>query len=155
MSLLFDRLRASEIMQEIDPKTSPYSVGRDKEGAPYLFYNMEEFEDLMGHEVKFYSNGVLLSLKDKFKTSEDEQSFIFYNNNKQRVLNITNSKNLDSKAPNVDYQVVVHRGFVEVTETNRETKEKETYFQSIKTCCKVTDVFNTNDVVLDDNCHQF
>ena len=155
MSLLFDRLKSSEIMKEIDPKDSPFSVGKDKEGAPYLFYNMEEFEDLMGHEVKFFPNGVLLSLKDKFKQKPDEQSFIFYNNKKQIVLNVTNSKILNSQAPNNDYNIVVHRGFIEVTETNRETLEKETYFKSIKTCNKVVDVFNTDDIVADDKCNQF
>ena len=46
-----------------------------------MFFQGEEHADLMGHEVTFYTNGVLLTLKDKHKTYPDlEKSFIFYNN---------------------------------------------------------------------------
>ena len=142
MSILFDRLKSNPILEEVDPEKTPFSYGRS-EGAPYLFFNREELQDLMGHEIKFYKSGVLLVFKDKHKEHENENSFIFFNNEGKQVLSISNIKyngyNPRNK-PKTTISLTPREGFIQIKSENLETEEIDEYFVSIKDGTIIHDV---------------
>ncbi len=143
MSIL-KQIKNQEELQPISREESKhFSEGRS-EGAPYLFYNKEEFCDLMGHAVTYYETGVLLTLKDINKDYPDiSRSFEFYNNNKEQVLKIHNRNkyifNQETRTgrylrPIKDIEVKVFKDYLYVKETMLETQEVEEYFIDVHTC---------------------
>lgn len=145
MSIMFDKLRENPIMEEISMDETPFSYGRS-EGAPYLFFKGDEWYDLMGHEIKYYKCGVLLSLKEKYKEHPDEDSFTFFNNSGEKVLEITNIKyygNSSRNKPKTKINLIVRDRMLEVKVTDIEKNLTEEYFVSINDKYKIYDVFES------------
>jgi len=130
MTILFDQLSKQPIMSEVSMEDTPFSYGLS-EGAPYLFFKGNDWQDLMGHEIKYYSSGVLLKLKDKYKEHENENSFVFFNNNGDVIFELSNIKYngySDRKKPNTVINVVVRENALHVRILNLTTNETEEYF---------------------------
>jgi len=129
MTILFDQLSKQPIMSEVSMEDTPFSYGLS-EGAPYLFFKGNDWQDLMGHEIKYYSSGVLLKLKDKYKEHENENSFVFFNNNGDVIFELSNIKYngySDRKKPNTVINVVVRENALHVRILNLTTNETEEY----------------------------
>ena len=147
MSIFFDRLRSNPILDEIDPEKSNFSFGRS-EGAPYLFFKGEELQDLMGHEIKFYNSGVLLVFKNKHKEHDNENSFMFFNNEGKQILSLSNIKDNGygcRKRPSTNIDLIVRDGFIQINLLNEQTNQNEEYFVSIKEGKKIYDIFEQKD----------
>ncbi len=140
MSLL-EELEQIEELKEAEPiaesESKCFKVGRS-EGAPYLFHDFEEYCDLMGHGVVFYSTGVLMYMKDKNKDFETSRSYVFHNNEKMEVLKAHNRRsqfNPETRTskylpPIKDIEVKVFEDYVYSRETMFETNEiKETLIE--------------------------
>lgn len=128
---LHKKLKGAKELKPIEEKCSKHFKSGRSEGAPYLFYKDEEFCDLMGHEIVFYPNGVLLQLKDRYKDHPTSKSYVFYNNNKVRIVKSHNRRpsfNLETRTntylpPLVDIEIKVYENYIYLKETNLETKE--------------------------------
>ncbi len=126
----FEQLRNNPIINEITMEDTPFSYGLS-EGAPYLFFKDEEWQDLMGHEIKYYSSGVLLKMKEKHKEHSNEDSFVFYNNNGDVVFELSNIKHngySERKKPKTLINVIVREEALHIKVLNLETNETEEYF---------------------------
>ena len=147
MSIFFDRLKSSPILEEIDQEKTNFSFGRS-EGAPYLFFRGEEHQDLMGHEIKYYNSGVLLVFKDKHKEHENENSFMFFNNDGKQVFSwsniIYNGYNA-RKQPENKINIVVRESFLQVEILNLKGEKLDEYFVSVKSGQKLYDIFEKKE----------
>lgn len=156
MELLKKLKGLKELEPSVEQKSRYFEFGRS-EGAPYLFYKGEEFCDLMGHEIIYYPNGVLLRLKDNCKDFETSKSFVFYNNNKLRVAKAHNRISVfDFKArmstyrpPEKDIEVKVYQDYIYVRETNFKTKEVEEQIISVHTGEKLNNIIESNQLSID------
>ena len=131
-------------LEEIDQSQSPFESKRNREGDWCLFFKKQEVNELFGHYVKFYPNGVLLILKDEAKDflrknypniKYESKSFIFYNtenveniNDKEPIFSIHNrNKNIDNKTydePLRDIDIIVCEHYLYVKESiGNKTKE--------------------------------
>lgn len=154
---LYKKLRGLKELDPIDEKQSKHFKNGRSEGAPFLFYNDEEFCDCMGHELVFYPNGVLMRIKDKLKDFETSRSFVFYNNNKLKVLKAHNrrsSYNLamrmsDYLPPLKDIEVKIYENYIYVKETNFETKEVEEQIISVHTGEKLNNLAESEQLSID------
>lgn len=147
MSIMFDNLRKNPIMQEVPMSETPFSYGLS-EGAPYLFFKGEDWQDLMGHEIKYYSSGVLLKMKDKHKEHNNEDSFIFFNNNGEKVFEISNIKYngySNRNKPNTVINIIIRERVLHVTVLDLNTNKTDEYFVSIKHKNKIYDVFENKN----------
>ena len=136
-------LQSQKQLEEIDPSLSRFESKRNREGDWCLFFNKQEIDELFGHYVKFYPNGVLLVLSDDAKDflkknypelKYESKSFIFYNdekvdniNDKQPIFKIHNrNKNRDTKSyeePIRDIEIVVCEHYLYVKEIGNSIKE--------------------------------
>ncbi len=123
-------------LEEIAPEKSPFESKLNKELDHCLFFKKEEVTELMGHYVKFYPNGVLLVIQDKYKDFSrknnpdlkyESKSFIFYNNepvenaqDKEPIFKIHNrnwkSEVRELQPPVKDVDVKVYEHYLYVTE---------------------------------------
>ncbi len=147
MSIFFDRLRRNPILEEVPSNLTPFEEGRS-EGAPYLFFNNEELQDLMGHEIKYYPSGVLLVLKEKHKEHSNENSLIFINNDGKQVFSWSNLNYNGYGArpkPETKIDLVVREGFLHVKMFNLNKERIDEYFVTIKEGKKIYDIFEKNN----------
>lgn len=153
MSLYFDRLRKDPLAEVIPADKSNFYVKR-YEGEPYLFLDNQDLDPMVGHEIRsYYTNGVLLSIKDDLKYFNNSKSYIFYNNEGVRVFEIHNTKKKynpeiamsEPVEPEFDIEIRITERYVHVKEICFETKEVNEYFINIKTQKKLVDVFENLD----------
>ena len=148
MSILFDRLRKDPLAKEIEPTKSKFYEKRS-EGEPYLFYNDIELDPLMGHEIKYYENGVLLSIKDHLKYFDNSKSYVFYNLEGKKVFELYNTKTVYNREiaasvpiePTYDIDLKITECYVHVIERDFVTNNENEYFVSISNGKKILDVF--------------
>ena len=156
----------NEELEEIPAEKSFFESKRNTEGDKCLFFKREEVDELMGHYVKFYKNGVLLVLKDdakdySFTTNPklkyESKSFAFYNDLpvedgkfKKPVFEIHNrNRSRESSAinpPIKDIDVKVYEHFLLVREIGATTTE---YTVDILTGEKTYFVNNENQLSFD------
>lgn len=149
MSYYKSLIEDSESTPITEKESEHFKEGRS-EGAPYLFYDYEEFCDLMGHKITYYPTGVLLSLKDNCKFFETSKSFVFYNNDKKTVLDIHNlnykynalSRTRDYAEPTKDIDVKVYEDYLLVTETDFANQTTVEYLVDVHTGEKITDLID-------------
>ena len=162
----YTRIVKTTELTEIDSKNSNFESKRNREGDRCLFFNREEVNELLGHEVKFYKNGVLLVLLDYAKdfTKEknpnlkiESKSFIFYNDekvskveDKKPIFEIHN-RNRDKetrilKEPVKDIEVKVCEHYLYVKESNLETNLTVEYFVDVLTGEKIFDLKDTDQI---------
>ena len=154
---LHKKLKGLKELQPIEESESRHFKSGRSEGAPYLFYKDEEFCDLMGHEIVFYPNGVLLKLKDMYKDHPTSKSFVFYNNNKIRVVKSHNrrpSYNFETRSnkylpPVVDIEIKVYENYIYLKETNFETKQVEEQIFSVHTGEKLNDLAKSEQMSIE------
>ncbi len=153
-------------LQEIDPSLSPFESKRNIEGDRCLFFKKEEVDELLGHYVKFYPNGVLLVLRDEAKDflkknnpelKFESKSFIFYNtdsveniNDKKPIFQIHNrNRNRNTRTleePIRDLEVVVCEHYLYVKEIGNTTKE---YLVDVLTGEKIEYITEDNQLSFD------
>lgn len=146
----FKPLNVSAELSQITEKENKFFQSGKSEGAPYLFYKFEEFEDLMGHDICFYENGVLLVLKDSVKDYTESRSFVFFNNDGKRVFKAHNRRPVQTSEgykylrPEEDIQVKVYKDFIRVTKIDLKTKEKSEDYYDVLTG-EVLQTFNEGE----------
>ena len=168
MSKFLKSIRDVEL-SEIDPQKSSYVSKRNKEGDRCLFYKRDEVTELVGHEVKFYENGVLLVLLDYAKDySKDKhpnlkiesQSYIFYNNEeikdmtmKQPVFEIHNrNKNKQTMKilpPVKDIEIRVFKHYLYVKSIDTEENTTTEYVVDVLTGKKTFAFDESNQISID------
>lgn len=133
------KFNGMEELPQIDPNHSLFESKRNTEGDWCLFFKKEEVDELMGHKVEFYPNGVLLVLKEGAKDFSkqtnpnlifESKSFVFYNNEpigeferKRPILEIHN-RNRDKQTrtllePIKDVDVKVFEHFLYVKDGSK------------------------------------
>ena len=154
---LYQKLKGFKELEPIEEKDALHFQSGRSEGAPYLFYDFEEFCDLMGHGVTFYPNGVLLYIKDKNKDYETSRSFVFYNNDKLEVLKAHNRRsqyNPETRStkylpPIKDIEVKVYKDYIYIKETVFETNEIQERIIDVHTGEKLNDFVDGQQVSMD------
>ena len=141
-------IKGMKPMSLIDIKKSPYSVKRDNEGAPYLYYRDEEFADLSGQQATFFQCGVFLDLKDNCKEYENSKFFRFFTNDKKEILHLDNWRSNPTRSytdcrslpPTVDFEVRLFENYIYVKEIDLETKQETEYLINVRTGEKLYDL---------------
>ena len=128
---IYSRIKSGQPVDSITKEKTPFSMSNINRGSECLVFNGEELNDEGGHKFTFYENGTLLTLKESCRFHEGSKSFIFYNNNGEKVLDVYNSTR--EKEPEKDIDVVVYNGFILVKETSFKDNSEKEYFVSIKT----------------------
>lgn len=158
MSFYFDQIKKDPLAKEINPEESKFS-GRRSEGEPYLFFGETDIEPLHGRELKYYENGVLLVLRDKYKPFSNSKHFAFFSNKGVEVFSRRNTEyqyNFETRTntpitPKFDMEIQITQHYVHVVETDLETKEDTEYYVNIASGKKLFDIFEkqtTNDLSL-------
>ena len=145
---VYSRIKASEPIQPIAKEGTPFYKSNTNKGSECLRFNDEEIYDEGGHTITFYPNGALLSLKETCKYYPTSKSFVFFNNNGEKILEIYNSiKSRNPQTlrteflpPEKDIEITIYNGFVMVTETNLRDLTQNEYFVSVKDGTKILDI---------------
>jgi len=134
---IYSRIKSEPPVEEVQKNQTPFYMSNTNEGFECLVFNGEEIYDEGGHTFTFYENGVLLTLKNNCRFHKDcehhngSKSFIFYNNNGEKVLDVYNSTR--EKEPEKDIDVTIYNGFILVKETSFKNNSETEYFVSVKT----------------------
>ncbi len=144
---IYSRIKSEQPLEPISKEGTPFYMSNTNKGYECLTFNEEILHDSGGHSITFYPNGALLSLKESCKYYHDSKSFVFFNNNGDKVFEIYNSikvKNSNHSSdflpPEKDIEITIYRGHILVKETNLKDLSETEYFVSVKTGEKIIDV---------------
>ena len=144
---IYSKIKSEAPMEPIGKERTPFFKSNINKGSECLMFNDEELFDEGGHSITFYPNGALLSLKDSCKYYPSSKSFVFFNNNGQKVFEMYNSikvrnevtHNSEFLPPEKDIKIAIYRGFIQVKEIDLKDGFEEEYFISVETGKKVED----------------
>lgn len=134
---IYSRIKSGQPIEAVTKDRTPFSMSNTNRGSECLVFNGEELHDEGGHNFTFYPNGTLLTLKESCRFHAGSKSFIFYNNNGEKVLDVYNSTR--EKEPTKDIEVEVYFGHILVKETDLKDFSETEYFVSVKTGEKIID----------------
>ena len=145
---IYSRIKSESPLEEIDKYKTPFSRSNTNKGYECLVFEDDEIlYDGGGHYIKFYPNGALMVLKESCKYYPDSKSFMFFNNNGEKVFEMYNSikvKNSSHQSdflpPEKDIEVTIYNGHILVKEISLIDGSEEEYFISVKSGKKIIDV---------------
>ena len=145
---IYSKIKAEPPVEEIGKDKTPFFRSNTNRGSECLMFNDDELYDGGGHFITFYPNGALLSLKESCKYFPKSKSFIFFNNNGDKVFEIYNSIKVRNESthssdflpPEKDIDITIYRSHILVKETSLKDHSQNEYFISIKTGEKIIDV---------------
>ena len=137
-------------------KFGVFSIERDTEGFFGVYFKGEYVTDLAGHQWEFHEQGILLSLKDQSKDVDESRSFIFYNNEGKKILDVHNRRYIKDPTtgrksyirPNKDIQVEVYKDCITIIEISLETQEENKYIIDILTGEKLNSLIDGDQFTL-------
>ena len=152
---IYSRIKSESPVEPIKKDETPFYMSNTNKGSECLIFGESEIlHDEGGHSFTFYPKGVLLTLKESCKFYPNSKSYIFFNNNGEKVFEMYNSikvRNNETHSteflpPEKDINVTIYEGFILVEETDLKSGEKTEYFVSIRTGEKIIDAGNNNNV---------
>ena len=152
---IYSKIKSEQPIEPISKDKTPFYLSNTNKGSECLMFNDEELHDEGGHFITFYPNGALLSLKDSCKYYPDSKSFVFFNNNGEKVFEMYNSikvRNYESHSseflpPEKDINVTIYRNHILVQETDLKDYSQVEYFISVKTGEKIIDIGNVDNQI--------
>ncbi|MBR6779025.1 MAG: hypothetical protein IKM43_02605 [Clostridia bacterium] len=134
-----------------------FSIEKDMENSKGLYLNGQYLCDLMGHEWKFFNKGVLLSIREDLRDFEESRSFIFYNNEGVKILDIHNRRKDINKStnkveylrPNICINVEVFEDYLSIEQTCLTTNVKQGYTVDIATGKKFENDLDTDQLSIE------
>ena len=142
---IYSRIKSEQPVETVVKEKTPFFMSNTNKGFECLIFKNDEtckdLHDEGGHNITFYPNGALLSLKESCKYHPTSKSFLFFNNKGEKVFEMYNSikvrnpetHHTEFLPPKKDIDVTIYNGFILVKEISFEDNSKKEYFVSVKT----------------------